>query len=619
MEFAASGLTCPTRQGAFEVDPIVVFKNMLSRGTERGPDPEGTPEHSSHTDSRRVTPGEASIKNLGWTDLLSVKKFRVERGVVVLNAHDRAGWLVSMVGLNTPGKTRSRSESHPFHPPIEWEDDFEKPTPRLPPKRLPGRRQYRPFVFATLITVTAIVPLAVLIKCIPGMLPEVGWDGIQLHGISCDLVDTRNSSRLQSAFTINLRGAAHLSFAEAKFIDLIFDLIFGQGGRLVLGAISYIVFMDALLRFMEITPVSFKLYTSLVFAPSSLISTWRSIKAIFTTKGWRAKMYLIWCAVAMTYVLAFPTLIESATGYVQPSSAGFNLNNTFITADSDDLLSCYNVNGGLLLGLDKNNTRITGPPAHVFDPSTFYVNRDQLDDIPSSISNTSLYYQLLTYRPYQDIYNLTNSTTSPRRAMKNGDLNASNIATDSSDYSVNMDYTTNITLNGHMYKFLNMDPIDLWQEAYCYGDELVGSYDLTQSPFCFSKAYFVWGFSSIVLYVILGLQIVWTIGMYCVWVDANIASHLVRSGRTVRGPFRAAADLAEALNETLGHEYCAYTDDEIEKELEKSGKRLKYHGSHRDDDGPLHIGMTTGEETSMLLSSKRLYGTNKGVRRRGDE
>lgn len=107
--------------------------------------------------------------------------------------------------------------------------------------------------------------------------------------------------------------------------------------------------------------------------------------------------------------------------------------------------------------------------------------------------------------------------------------------------------------------------------------------------------------------------------MYCVWVDANIASHLVRSGRTVRGPFRAAADLAEALNETLGHEYCAYTDDEIEKELEKSGKRLKYHGSHRDDDGPLHIGMTTGEETSMLLSSKRLYGTNKGVRRRGDE
>lgn len=108
MEFAASGLTCPTRQGAFEVDPIVVFKNMLSRGTERGPDPEGTPEHSSHTDSRRVTPGEASIKNLGWTDLLSVKKFRVERGVVVLNAHDRAGWLVSMVGLNTPGKTVSQ-------------------------------------------------------------------------------------------------------------------------------------------------------------------------------------------------------------------------------------------------------------------------------------------------------------------------------------------------------------------------------------------------------------------------------------------------------------------------------------------------------------------------------
>lgn len=107
--------------------------------------------------------------------------------------------------------------------------------------------------------------------------------------------------------------------------------------------------------------------------------------------------------------------------------------------------------------------------------------------------------------------------------------------------------------------------------------------------------------------------------MYCVWLDANIASKLVRSGRTVRGPFRAAADLTEALNETLGHEYCAYTDYEIQKELEKSGKRLKYYGSHRDDDGLLHVGMTTEEETSVLLSSKRLYGMKTTARRKAVE
>ncbi|KAL9576328.1 MAG: hypothetical protein Q9212_007194 [Teloschistes hypoglaucus] len=297
---------------------------------------------------------------------------------------------------------RSRSVSQPFQQPVESEDDFEKPTSRLPPKPLRGRRRYRPFIFATLIAVTAIVPLAILIKCIPGMLPRVNWEGLQLHGISCDLVDTKNTSRMQSAFIINLRGAAQLSFAEAKFIDLIFDLILGQGGRLLLGALSYIIFMDALLRFMEITPVSFKLYTSFVFAPTSLISTWRSAKAIFTTKGWRAKMYLIWCALAMTYVLAFPTLIESATGYVQPSTAGFNINNNFITADSDDLLNCFNITGGLLLGLDKNVTNATGPPVHVLDAQkngyygsyySSYHSADPSDSgsqLPSSINKTNM-------------------------------------------------------------------------------------------------------------------------------------------------------------------------------------------------------------------------------------
>ncbi|KAL8772517.1 MAG: hypothetical protein Q9194_004580 [Teloschistes cf. exilis] len=518
---------------------------------------------------------------------------------------------------------RGRSESQPIQPPFESEDDFEKPTSRLPPKLLQGRRRYRPFVFATLIAVTAIVPLAILLKCIPGMLPHVNWDGLKLHDISCDLVDTRNTSRVQTAFTINLRGAAHLSFAEAKFVDLLFDLVLGQGGRLLLGALSYIVFMDALLRFMEITPVSFKLYTSLVFAPSSLISTWRSAKAIFTTRGWRAKMYLIWCVLAMAYVLAFPTLIESATGYVQPSSAGFNINNNFITADSDDLLNCFNITGGLLLGLDKNVTTATGPPVHVFDAlkngyyrgSDSYRYADSSDrgpQLPSSINTTSLYYQLITYKP-TPIWNATNSTTEPSTSYTEP-FNGSDYAF--SPVTYNHKYTTNITIDGHKHFFQNEYPSDYWYAAYCYHGQTIDDYQLQETPYCFAKPYYVWGFSSIVLYIVLGLQIIWTIGMYCVWLDANIASKLVRSGRTVRGPFRAAADLTEALNETLGHEYCAYTDYEIEKELEKSGKRLRYYGSHRDDDGPLHVGMTTEEETSVLLSSKRLYGTKERARRK---
>lgn len=281
----------------------------------------------------------------------------------------------------------------------EPDDDLVKPTSRLPPKPLPGRSKYRPFIVASSITIVTIVSLAVLLSMIDNFLPEAQWEGIELTGTSCDLLDTKNSSRIQSAFQINLRGAAHLNFGEAKMIDLFFDLLVGQGGRFLMAAISYIVFMDALLRSMEITPISYKLYASLAFSSTSLAATWHSFRAVSTTKGWRAKIYLIWCALAMLYVLAFPTLIETATGYVSPSYAGFNIQNgTMVTAESDDLLSCLNVTGGRLIGLDHNYTQVYGPPVHVFDPmgrGEYIINYDK-DDVPSSVDNDTLYYALLT-------------------------------------------------------------------------------------------------------------------------------------------------------------------------------------------------------------------------------
>ena len=294
---------------------------------------------------------------------------------------------------------RTRTESQIFPPPSESDDDFDKPTSRLPPKPLPGRRKYRPFFVVSLATTVIIIALSVLLSAIKYMLPSPGWDGLQLTGISCDLMDTQNSSRLESAFQINLRGAAHLSFAEAKFVDLFFDLLVGQGGRFLLAAISYAVFMDALLRSMEISPVPYRLYASLVFSPTSLAATWQSIRAISTTKGWRAKTYLVWCALAMSYVLLFPTLIESATGYVSPSSTGFNIaNGTMVTADSDQLFSCLNVTGGLLLGQDQNDTLVKGPPVHLFDPEMFGSSVLPKDKVPDFVNATpyEFYYALIT-------------------------------------------------------------------------------------------------------------------------------------------------------------------------------------------------------------------------------
>ena len=307
----------------------------------------------------------------------------------------RAGTLAAYELIQRSPSTPKLSSTHQ-----ESDHDLVKHTTRLPPKPLPGRQQYRSLVLATLIAILNLIVLAVLIAHIKYLLPPTDWSGygIDLPGTSCDLVNNKNATRWQSTFQINLRGAAHLSFAQAKIIDLVFDLIIGQGGRLLLAAVSYIVFMDALVRSLETTAISHNLYASLVFSSTSLIATWRASKAVFFTPGWRAKLYLTWCALAMVYVLAFPTLIESMTGYVNPSSAGFQLaNGQFVTSDSDDLKSCFNVTAGLLLGFDKNDTKAIGPPAHVFDAASAVGRTQKWDQrqAPSGVNGSSPFWSFV--------------------------------------------------------------------------------------------------------------------------------------------------------------------------------------------------------------------------------
>ena len=112
-------------------------------------------------------------------------------------------------------------------------------------------------------------------------------------------------------------------------------------------------------------------------------------------------------------------------------------------------------------------------------------------------------------------------------------------------------YTTNFTLDGHFYLFHNYDFRTGYDMSYCYNNKTITAEFLQNSAECLPESYFVWGFSSLLVYIVLCLQMLWTLGMYIVWLDANIYSALCRSGRKIGGHFRAAADLSEAVYEVL--------------------------------------------------------------------
>ena len=188
-------------------------------------------------------------------------------------------------------------------------------------------------------------------------------------------------------------------------------------------------------------------------------------------------------------------------------------------------------------------------------------------------------------------------------------------ATDYVGYEVNpqMQYTTNITLNGTFYKFNNYDPTSEWFHGFCYKDQLLPG-DLRSMAYCFPVSYFVWGFSSLLLYIICFLQIVWTIGMFIVWLDANINSQLCRKGQTTRGSLRAALDIAEAMREVLGEESCAYQDAEIACELEKLRIGVQYYATNADGDGVSHIGLSSTRSGPLSLRNDTIYGGSRASR-----
>ena len=238
-------------------------------------------------------------------------------------------------------------------------------TLRLPAKALPPRRSLLPFALTAIGAFFGILGIIILLHYLPGFVPESkqGYIG-DTDAQSCDLMKPADS-KLENAFIINLRSPQHLTFAEAKIVDVLWDLFVGQGGRLLMAWAAYRVFMDGLVSLLEKTSVSYDLYTSLVFDTTSLLSTWKATKVIVKSGSYRSRVFMIWFSLATLYILAFPTLMGAATGYVNPSNSGYSMSDgNFVMASSDNLTHCFLLDHGELIG-KNNSTIVPGPQALV--------------------------------------------------------------------------------------------------------------------------------------------------------------------------------------------------------------------------------------------------------------
>ncbi|RGP70134.1 hypothetical protein FSPOR_4246 [Fusarium sporotrichioides] len=147
------------------------------------------------------------------------------------------------------------------------------------------------------------------------------------------LVYTNNWWAPKGFFEVNLAWGK-LNFTGAKLADVTWDLVVGRGGQAIMSLIAWKVFNEYLEVSIAILPASYETVWLVRFhQETSVLSSVRLIVQFFR-RGLASKAATWTMAMSLSFILAFPTMASSMTGYTA-------FNNPYITT-SDDGLSPLN-------------------------------------------------------------------------------------------------------------------------------------------------------------------------------------------------------------------------------------------------------------------------------------
>lgn len=452
------------------------------------------------------------------------------------------------------------------------------PQPKLPPKSFTQHPRARlvgnHVTYATIFLTFLVVPLGYILGYVffrtESYNPRLG-SSICLDRLAHGWLQTGDISNLLDVDV----AFGTLSFATAKFIDLIWDIVISRGGQALLAWITYHVHCAALLLIMESSLVSYDLYTTVTLSQANIAALAPLTRAAFGKLGFRRKLLLFWLALSIIWIAFWPTITNAVTGYVATSTTlvllhdssyvqyselatdsnlayQYNYTMTVESYSNDSTYPDFTYNSPLLLSTGPN---ITWWTAIVTNP-----------DCPTMLIEADQYY------PSTCDTVLFSGMDKPSLTGTIG--------------------TFNLTL-GVYYSFGN----------YTY------DYAYVQTPsnvVCIAGNTYQWGFSTGASVVFLILNSIWAIGTYSVWVAVTHRSELCKK-RGYFGSYRAAVDMAEAITAELGTEICAYSDEEIKGKLKKSN--IKYNVMEGVAGSTDHIGLSNKVyDTELRLNFEDLYG-----------
>ncbi|CAO2654126.1 Nn.00g108590.m01.CDS01 [Neocucurbitaria sp. VM-36] len=339
-------------------------------------------------------------------------------------------------------------------------------------------------------------------------------------------------------FQITL-GFGNLTFTQAKAIDIIWDVVFGRGGQGLLALISWRVFANYVTTSMEVMPVTFGTYRTVFLQNESLlVGIPRMVRDFTRRHRLHSKIAMVFMIMTMAFVLAFPTFGSAMTGYSGNVGAYVADTDSQLIPFQDFRFALYVIHDGWRIGIEGlEGEYIVSSPSDVA-PVLGNGLRDWNGEglcyyYPDSNEACQVVRNVTDYvKQYGFSSSINESSTILNKTIPGPALNISSFylpydLRDNSDDAANYSRIT-----------------------WAHSNSTYSADYIREHGSCQPLLDYRWGFSYVQLFFMVVFLIIWSVGIYILWLRSHII--MKRRGRqAVAGEVKAVFELADAMQMQL--------------------------------------------------------------------
>ncbi|KAK3378805.1 hypothetical protein B0T24DRAFT_522841 [Lasiosphaeria ovina] len=350
-------------------------------------------------------------------------------------------------------------------------------------------------------------------------------------------------------------GSGSLTFGQAKVVDVVWDISVGRLGQAIMAYFSWRVFADYVTTSIVDSPITYATFWIIyLYREPSLTSCFRLIRDFWRGHVLDSKCAMVFMLLTMFFLLSFPTLASAMTGYVMANRAYIRSTDLSLIRFPDLMPTAYLIHDGSRINLTDDY------PIFYFEPTDvseygFY----GLKNISTRWMNGMLNPPALNISAFYFNFNESRLSGFNWKDPRTGNFPFRDLAnraySDKHGHTFSLDY---IAANG------SCQPVSDACNAIDGGSP-------ADMDVCRIQNY-VWGFSFIQLYINILLLLVWSVGIFILWVKAQ--RHLPLPGEIeVPQGWKALIELSSTMKQELDSKNINpknLTDKQLKDKIRKS-------------------------------------------------